>query len=198
MSFNLKEMSINELSEFIGFNPSKIRYYESELSLPIERDSRGRRKYTENTIKLFLKIKALVKEGKKLEEVKTLLNQEIISFTLSSSSSSKNEERPEIEIVQEYSNNPFSSENQEKFSLITKPFELQIKQQQDRIERLLDRVESLQDEKIKLKEELQLKIVDLTAQNKFYDLQLSAYKEKLEKIENKKWWKFWQIKKSSQ
>lgn len=177
-------MTINELSDFIGFNTSKIRYYERELSIPIERDTRGRRKYTENTIKLFLEIKALTLSKLKLEEIKKHVNTE----TLTSNSSLSNS--PKIEIVKDSINNPFETEDNEKFILITKPFEMQIKQQQDRIERLLDRIEVLQDEKSKLKEEYQLEINNLKVKNQFYDLQLKECKEKLE---TKKWWKFWEF-----
>lgn len=182
-NFNLKSMNINELSAFIGFNTSKIRYYESELSIPVEKDGRGRRKYTENTIKVFLEIKALTSSGLKLEDIKNRIKID----TLTSSSSAY----PKIEVMQERQESFSDDENQEKLSLLIKPFELQIKQQQDRIEHLLDRVETLQDDKANLKEEYQLKISDLIAQNKFYDLQLNQYKEKLEKLENKKWWNFW-------
>lgn len=184
-------MTINQLSEFIGFNPSKIRYYESELSIPIERDTRGRRKYTENTIKIFLKIKSLIKSGKKLEELKPLIKQEISSFTLSASSSSKQEKIPEIEIIQETNNEHFNTAK-EGFILATKPFEIQIKQQQERIERLLDRIETLQDEKVKLKEELIIKHAEVINKNKLQEIQLNEYKDKLEKLRNKKWWRFWE------
>lgn len=176
-------MTINELSDFIGFNTSKIRYYEKELAIPTERDTRGRRKYTENTIKVFLEIKALTSRGLKLEEVKNTIN--IDTLILSTTSS----DYPKIEVIQESNNNAFNNEEQERLYLITRPFELQVKQQQERIERLLDKIEVLQEEKIKIKEEYSFKISDLLAQNRFYDLQIKEYKEKLE---NKRWWKFWQ------
>lgn len=188
--FNLKEMSINELSEFISFNPSKIRYYESELSIPIERDSRGRRKYTENTIKIFLRIKSLLKAGKKLEELKPLLKEEIELFTLSNLSSSKQENSPDIEIIKDENIQDFDLDKTS-LALVTRPFEVQIKQQQDRIERLLDRIEVLQDEKVKLKEDFTMKQAEFIATSKFQEIQLAEYKKQIENLKSKKWWQFW-------
>lgn len=64
---------ISEVVNMTQIKPHTIRYWEDELQLNIDRNTMGHRYYSDENIKLFLKIKELKDQGFQLKAIKMLL-----------------------------------------------------------------------------------------------------------------------------
>ncbi|MGN0399594.1 MAG: MerR family transcriptional regulator [Blautia sp.] len=65
--------SVSEASDFLEVQSHVLRYWEEELSLPIQRNEMGHRYYTRWDIQVILSIKELKKKGYALREIKKLI-----------------------------------------------------------------------------------------------------------------------------
>ena len=66
--------SVSEASDFLEVPSHVLRYWEEELSLPIQRNEMGHRFYTRWDIQVILSIKELKKKGYALKEIKELIS----------------------------------------------------------------------------------------------------------------------------
>ena len=64
---------ISETAKQVDVEAHVLRYWEEELSLPIDRNEMGHRYYTEDDISLFKNIKELKEQGFQLKAIKMLL-----------------------------------------------------------------------------------------------------------------------------
>lgn len=64
---------ISEAAKRVNVETHVLRYWEDELTLPIERTEMGHRYYTEEDIQLFRCIKELKEQGMQLKELKGLI-----------------------------------------------------------------------------------------------------------------------------
>ena len=64
---------ISETAKQVDVEAHVLRYWEEELSLPIDRNEMGHRYYTEDDITLFKNIKELKERGFQLKAIKMLL-----------------------------------------------------------------------------------------------------------------------------
>ena len=89
MTITKDKFSITELSSLLNVTDHTLRYYEKEFSLPIPRDSRGRRYYDSSLYDIFVKIKNLRDEGMDIKSIKEFLSNNINTNTLLSTEDSK-------------------------------------------------------------------------------------------------------------
>jgi DNA-binding transcriptional MerR regulator len=68
-----EKYSITELSKLLKVTDHTLRYYEKEFKLPIPRDSRGRRYYTNDLVDILRKIKDLRNNGIEIRSIKETL-----------------------------------------------------------------------------------------------------------------------------
>ena len=57
---------ISEVSRVVGVEPHVLRYWEEELGLDIQRNTQGKRCYTEEDMALFCRIKHWKEKGMQL------------------------------------------------------------------------------------------------------------------------------------
>lgn len=65
---------ISEASKLVQVEPHVLRYWEDELSLPIERNEMGHRSYTQEDIDRFRQIKHLKEQGLQLRAIRMVLH----------------------------------------------------------------------------------------------------------------------------
>lgn len=65
--------SVSEAVRMVGVQSHVLRYWEEEMLLPISRNNRGHRTYTEQDIRIFLSVKELKQKGLSLKQMKTIM-----------------------------------------------------------------------------------------------------------------------------
>jgi DNA-binding transcriptional MerR regulator len=165
------ELSIKTVSTLTGISQTTLRSWETHFNIPVGRNTAGQRIYSENTINIFKQIKKLSKEGLHLEEIKPLLNMDLQTY------GRPTEDRPKIEIIQD------TPEEKKNYELILKPYTDRIKQ----LEVIENKYISMVQETATLTERVKNKD-DIIS---FKDNQINELKERLIKLENRKFWQFW-------
>jgi DNA-binding transcriptional MerR regulator len=161
-----ESISIYKLSELIEVGVTTLKTWESFFEIPLSRNESNARRYTQDNINTFQKIKKLSSDGISLKEVKSLLEQ-------------LPDDRPVIEIL----SNKEPELETTNFDLIIKPYSNRIIELEVQAKEVLQenkdliRENATFAERIKSKEE----IID------FQHAQIIKLEEKL----SKKWWKFW-------
>lgn len=69
-------LTISEVAKEVKVESHVLRYWEDELGLTIARNEMGHRSYSEEDLKLFIRIKELKERGLQLKAVKALLQEE--------------------------------------------------------------------------------------------------------------------------
>ena len=64
---------INEAAKEVQVEAHVLRYWEEELGLPIKRNAKGHRLYSDEDVQRFIKVKKLKEEGLQLKAVKRLI-----------------------------------------------------------------------------------------------------------------------------
>lgn len=72
-----KQYFISEVSKIVGVEPHVLRYWEEELQLKIQRNTQGKRCYTEQDVDLLSRIKYWKDKGMQLKAVKEVLEADI-------------------------------------------------------------------------------------------------------------------------
>ena len=70
-------MKIKQVEELVGITSKNIRFYESQGLLTPERDDNGYREYHQDNIEVLKKIKLLRKIGISVEDIKSVLNDNV-------------------------------------------------------------------------------------------------------------------------
>jgi DNA-binding transcriptional MerR regulator len=70
--------TITELSEQLSVTTHALRYYEKEFSLPIPKDSRGRRYYPTEYANIMYQIKNMRDDGLEIKAIKKILEDEAL------------------------------------------------------------------------------------------------------------------------
>ena len=73
------ELNIKELAELLSVSNSTIRYWEDFFQIEIERTKKNSRLYRPDNIKQFQEIKDYITRGYALKDIKSLLNQSVVS-----------------------------------------------------------------------------------------------------------------------
>lgn len=87
---------INEAAKEVQVEAHVLRYWEEELGLPIKRNTKGHRVYTEEDVLQFIKIKKLKEEGLQLKAVKRLLKD---ASTSTENKLSADHEKDEMKVI---------------------------------------------------------------------------------------------------
>ncbi len=67
---------IREAAKEVGVEPHVLRYWEEELKVSIERNEQGRRHYSKENIKLFIRIREYKEQGLQLKAIRSKLESE--------------------------------------------------------------------------------------------------------------------------
>ena len=70
-------MKIKQVEELVGITSKNIRFYESQGLLTPERADKGNREYNQDNIEVLKKIKLLRKIGISVEDIKSVLNDNV-------------------------------------------------------------------------------------------------------------------------
>lgn len=142
MHYGIQEgVSIKELSRQINVSLTTLRTWESYFNIPVARNEKNERRYTENIVNIFQEIKRMTTEGHSLQQVKTLLNQE---------TAGNGTHQQFVEVIQ---GNP--EEPQQNFELIIKPFLKEIERKNKELDQKADKIDQLLDKNAKLTAELE-------------------------------------------
>lgn len=175
-------ISINEMSSILQVHPNTLRNWEREFNIIVERDVNGSRKYGENTVSLFKKIKLEVDNSKSIDKVKRLMDEEI--GTHNGYIGRFQNSGPKVEVVQD------EPEEKQNFDLVLKPYTDRIKQ----LEIVESKYISLVEETATLKERVKNKDEIIAFKDSLIsdrDARIQELKNKLDKFESKKWWQVW-------
>lgn len=71
-----EEYLIKEAARAVKVESHVLRYWEEELDMPIQRNEKGHRIYTQDDLERFMKVKELKEEGLQLKAVKKILQEE--------------------------------------------------------------------------------------------------------------------------
>lgn len=173
----IKELSIYELAEQIEVGVTTLKTWESFFNIPVGRNAKNARKYSEDNVIIFREIKKLSSNGFSLNSIKSLINQ------LADAGS---DQQQKIEIITES-----LPEQEQNFSpAIVNKYELKItvlSRENSNLNRELGRLEG---QLSKFNEIIALKDSQIQERNN----QIQEYKEILDELEagsSHKWWQFW-------
>ena len=101
--------TIKEVSKALNIGMTTLKSWESFFSLPVSRNEKNHRLYSDIIIKKFELIKKLSSDGLSLKEIKNQLEQ-------------SSDDRQTIEII----NDTFDGRQEQNYNLIVKPYESKI------------------------------------------------------------------------
>lgn len=165
-------LSIKEVSSLVGISASTLRNIEAFFGVPVERNRAGQRTYTENNLNFFKQVKKYTSEGLQYAEIKPLLTIAVEGCSNATS----------FEVISD----PIQKHEQD-FNIIIKPFENRITELKTYNLELLEENKLLNRDNATLIERVKNKD-DIIS---FQDNSIKEYKERLAKLENKQWWRFW-------
>lgn len=69
-------LSVKDVAEILDTEPYVLRFYEKELNLTINRNSKGHRVYTMKDVELFQKVQDMREQGLQLKAIETIVHGE--------------------------------------------------------------------------------------------------------------------------
>ena len=166
------EVSIKDLADILQVGVTTLKTWESFFEIEVERNGKNARRYTEDNINEFKKIKALASGNYPMAEIKHLLNKPTYF--------NRSQTTP-VEIMSETA----SEENN--FSLAIKPYETRINELSQMNLEFIKENKELIKENATLNERVKNN-ADIIA---FKDNYIQDLKERISNYEQRKWWKFW-------
>ena len=182
-------ITITELSDLLDLSQEVLRKYEKVFSITVGRNEKGNRIYNENNVKIFQEIKHLAEQGRTLKEIKLLLNMDNTTY------SNPYNQNPKVEVIQE------EDHQEQNYSLLIKPYIERITKLENLNTQLMEETKLLikdnatltervknKDDIVALKDSI-INDKDSLLINK--DNQIMELRDKLNKLENRRWWHVW-------
>jgi len=71
------DLNIDQVSQIVGVPKNRLRYWEKVLSIPVKRTDSGRRRYPQEMVTMFQRIKVLDDYGFAVKGIKKKLKEKV-------------------------------------------------------------------------------------------------------------------------